>query len=127
MTQPQKLALQKQYFRQQQEALAGSDTARAILTEALSRMEIPETGERIPQWHVKGDCILFLFCLLVVAEQELLIDAYGSIGALMLAEEGNILQNCPVSTETAERVVAFFSRAAEDCNVHEVAVGINYN
>jgi len=46
-----------------------------------------------------------------VAEQELLIDAYGSMDALMLAEEESILQNCPVCAETAGRVVAFFSRS----------------
>jgi hypothetical protein len=45
------------------------------------------------------------------AERELLIDAYSSIEALMLAEEESILQNCPVSTETAGRVVAFFLRS----------------
>ena len=54
----------------------------------------------------------FVFACLV--EQTLLIDAYGCIGALMIAEEEAILQNCPVSTETAGRVVAFFSRGAQD-------------
>lgn len=44
MSQPQKLALQKQYFRQQLDALVSSSTARSVLTEALARMAIPEAG-----------------------------------------------------------------------------------
>jgi len=44
MSQPQKLALQKQYFRQQQDTLVSSSTARRVLTEALARMAIPEAG-----------------------------------------------------------------------------------
>lgn len=44
MSQPQKLALQKQYFRQQHDALVSSATARGVLAEALARMAIPEAG-----------------------------------------------------------------------------------
>lgn len=50
-------------------------------------------------------------CQQQAAEQDLLIDAYGSIEALMLAQEESILQYCPVSSETAGRVAAFFSRS----------------
>jgi hypothetical protein len=46
MSQPQKLALQKQYFRQQHDALVSGSTARSVLTEALARMAISEAGAR---------------------------------------------------------------------------------